>query len=225
MFFPPSAGTGAIAGNGSGPSSAAESSSVGSASPDLNGSPSPTPAILDRGMIRPRTRTQTANGRIGGMTNAWEGADNDGWIGMGEEDKREGGTIDEEEVDHDDENDEDDDFNELLADAILKRPGSIRVRKKGSVRDGKERSSPTLAENEEHTEFTFPSLSELGNVSPAKRGSVEHVKVVPVEENIVASEECAPASVTEEMTSVPGTSSAMDTQSNGSEEDHHPSEQ
>jgi len=186
--------------------------------------------MLNRGMIRARTRTQTANGRIGGMANAWEGADNDGWIGMGEEDKDKdkqapegGATIDEEggRGEHDDDGDEDDDFNELLADAILKRPGSIRVRKK--AREGKERASPV--ENEEqHTEFTFPSLSELGNVSRAKRGSVENVNVenVPAEENVVAAaathEECTP-------TSLAPRASATEIKPTESEEDHTPTEQ
>ena len=201
---------------------------MGSASPDLNGSPSPTPAMLDRGMIRARTRTQTANGRIGGMANTWEGADHDGWIGMGEEDKDkrtpEGGAMIDEEGGHDDDGDEDDDFNELLADAILKRPGSIRVRKKGgNARDGKERASPV--ENEEqHTEFTFPSLSELGNVSRAKRGSVESVSA----ENSVAAaaathEGCTPAILVEEMT---GSLQASATEIQPTEsEDHTPTEQ
>ena len=201
---------------------------MGSASPDLNGSPSPTPAMLDRGMIRARTRTQTANGRIGGMVNTWEGADHDGWIGMGEEgnDKRtpEGGATIDEEGGHDDDGDEDDDFNELLADAILKRPGSIRVRKKGgNAREGKERASPV--ENEEqHTEFTFPSLSELGNVSRAKRGSVESV---PAENNVAAAavthEGCTPAILVEEMTGSPE-ASATEIKPTESE-DHTPTEQ
>lgn len=207
---------------------------MGSASPDLNGSPSPTPAMLDRGMIRARTRTQTANGRIGGMANTWEGADNDGWIGMGEEDKDkrapEGGATIDEEGGRGGRDDEDDDFNELLADAILKRPGSIRVRKKGgNAREGKERASPV--ENEEqHAEFTFPSLSELGNVSRAKRGSVENVNVEsdPAEENVAAAaathEECTPASLAEEMTGSPR-ASATEIKRTESEDGQTPSEE
>jgi hypothetical protein len=73
--------------------------------------------------------------------------------------------------------------NELLADAILKRPGSIRVRsfsKKerpagvGGVESEKDSSSPPQEKNdaaamverevEQMAEFTFPSLSDLGNV-------------------------------------------------------------
>lgn len=187
--------------------------------------------MLDRGMIRARTRTQTANGRIGGLGNTWEGVDNDGWIGMGEEDKDMRGLEGDEEggQGHDDDGgDGDDDFNELLADAILKRPGSIRVRKKGgnNAREGKERASPV--ENEEqHTEFTFPSLSELGNVSRAKRGSVENVNVESVlgKENAVVAaathEECTPASLVEGSPQA----SATEIKPTESEEDHTPSEQ
>lgn len=79
------------------------------------------------------------------------------------------GELNEDEQEADGE-DEGDDFNEVLADAILKRPGSIRVRsKQGKV---KERDVES-ADGEQTTEFTFPSLSELGNVNREKRVAEE----------------------------------------------------
>ncbi|KAG5634951.1 hypothetical protein H0H81_000223 [Sphagnurus paluster] len=127
----------------SGPSSVAGSSSVGSLSPDLTG-PSPPPDMLNRG--RRRTRTQTAGARMGGG-GVWDGG-SDGW----EEPSGDGGD--------DGVYTSDDDaasVSEALADAILKRPGSIRgLPGKASRGNGKDRVEML------HTEFTFPSLSDFG---------------------------------------------------------------
>jgi hypothetical protein len=83
----------------------------------------------------------------------------DGWIGVGEDDaadmlyeRAEG-----------EESDDEGSFSEVLADAILKRPDSI----KGLSKRGKDKE-PFV----EQTEFTFPSLSDLGNVNRYSR-SVE----------------------------------------------------
>lgn len=119
-------------------------SSVESLSPDS----SPMPSImLDRG--RRRTRTRTANARMGG-----------GGVGGGGEDEQEEGVGDDEGGDQEESDDDDDcGFSEALADAILKRPGSIRV---GSKK--KKNTIEKQAEVEKHTEFTFPSLSDFGIV-------------------------------------------------------------
>ena len=69
-----------------------------------------------------------------------------------------------------DDDDDEGSVSEVLADAILKRPGSIRglSSKKGK---GKEKEPFP-----EHTEFTFPSLSDFGNVI---RGYSRPVDVLP----------------------------------------------
>jgi hypothetical protein len=109
--------------------------------------------MFDRGRRRTRTRTQTANARIGGMGEYLQG-DGDGgngWIEVGDDgDGEEDG--DRENVNGDEH------VNELLADAILKRPGSIRV---GSNPASERRGEQ---ETERQPEFTFASISDLGNV-------------------------------------------------------------
>jgi anthranilate synthase/indole-3-glycerol phosphate synthase/phosphoribosylanthranilate isomerase len=132
-------------------SSVTESSSAGSHSPDLAGSPTPSPAFLDRGRRRTRARTQTIGARTDEHSGNGRGGEcADGWIGVGDEDNL---------GDDSDDDDEEGGFNGVLADAILKRPGSIRAlsSKKGKLKE----TAPIV----EHAEFTFPSLSELGNVS------------------------------------------------------------
>lgn len=49
-----------------------------------------------------------------------------------------------------------DELSEVLADAILKRPGSIKELAGGRKKEKKEKEQPV--------EFTFPSISDLGNV-------------------------------------------------------------
>ncbi|KAF5381653.1 hypothetical protein D9615_005475 [Tricholomella constricta] len=163
----------------SGPSSVAGSSSVGSHSPDLSvpslsTSPPQPVSVDDAGRRRTRTRTQTAGPRIGGSGGvAWDGDESDGWV-VGDNDipadDDGGGSY----SDHDD---EEGSVSEVLADAILKRPGSIRgLSKKGKFKE-KEREKEV-----QHTEFTFPSLSDFGNVSRAYPVPIE----APIEEKDLA---------------------------------------
>ncbi|KAJ7595952.1 hypothetical protein C8J56DRAFT_1022396 [Mycena floridula] len=133
--------------------SASGSSSVESHSPDANGSP--IPMAFDRGRRRTRTRTQTANARMGGSGGNWTVADEEnGEEAIGEDERQ---------------NDSSDDdggctgYSDLLADAIFKRPESIRV--SSSSRRKRQSEQPS----EEQVEFTFPSLSELGNVSKERQ--------------------------------------------------------
>lgn len=125
---------------------------MGSDSPDyLAGSSStPPPALLDRGRKRTRTSTQTAGPRID--EHEWEGTGiADRWPASDE-----APPVNSEHNPASDEDEEEDGFSEALADAILKRPGSIRGL---SAKKGKSK------ENIRHTEFTFPSLSDFGNVN------------------------------------------------------------
>ena len=200
-------------GMASGPSSVAGTSSVGSLSPDLGTSPSPGgAAVAVNGKRRTRTRTQTSNGRmsarggVGPAVGVWEErAMGDPWVGGGvgveenvieEEPEMEGadGLLDGSlrrvnghpsgaEEEEGEEGCSEGGFNELLADAILKRPESIRVRsfpkrdrlaelgglesEKGSSPTKDEHDATVVVEQEEMermAEFTFPSLSGLGNV-------------------------------------------------------------
>ncbi|RDB26709.1 hypothetical protein Hypma_005346 [Hypsizygus marmoreus] len=168
MLFPQSSSmAGAGAPSGSRPSSVAGSSSVGSHSPDLAGSSTtPPPMLFDRGRRRTRTRTQTAGPRIGGPSNGgavWDGGEGggDGWI-VEDDELLPPGEL--ENVESEDE-DEEGGFSEVLADAILKRPGSIR----GLSKKGKLKEKADIR----HTEFTFPSLSDFGNASMGSGGSAE----------------------------------------------------
>jgi anthranilate synthase / indole-3-glycerol phosphate synthase / phosphoribosylanthranilate isomerase len=137
LLFPggssPTMGTGPR-GAGTGPSrspasvSASGSSSVGSLSPQLDGSP-----LRNRG----RQRTRIVSG-------------DEGWVvSVGEEGLLEQNVL---ETDAIAETVDDVDVSEVLADAILKHPGSLRVRSK-VVRE--QNPSP-------RTEFTFPTLSSDG---------------------------------------------------------------
>ncbi|CAK5265099.1 unnamed protein product [Mycena citricolor] len=115
------------------------SSGSGSGSPDLVGSP----ASFSRG--RRRTRTQTADARLGG----------------GEEGGVDGDHLETDEMvlgemDDDGHEEEDSGFSEMLADAILKRPESIRM----PLKKRKSKEIPT--------EFTFPSISDLGYREPPR---------------------------------------------------------
>ncbi|KAF8066791.1 hypothetical protein FPV67DRAFT_1449933 [Lyophyllum atratum] len=149
MIFPNS--TNVSGTPGSGPSSVAGSSSGGSHSPDLAGSSTPPPTLLNRGRRLTRTRTQTAGPRIGGSS--WEGEGSDG-LDVGDDEVPANGD---DENSYDDEDDDEGRVSEVLVDAILKRPGSIRgLSKKGKFKEKDE---------VQHTEFTFPSLSDFGNVN------------------------------------------------------------
>lgn len=83
--------------------------------------------MFDRGRRRTRTRTQTANARIGSE-----------WTGHHNDDASDGGS------------DSENEFSEALADAILKRPESIKSPKRKKIKE-----KPI----EESVEFTFPSLN------------------------------------------------------------------
>ncbi|KAJ7709921.1 hypothetical protein B0H17DRAFT_1324735 [Mycena rosella] len=171
MLFPTPRSNG---GSGSRPSSSVSGSaesSVGSVSPDLVGSPGP----LDRG--RRRTRTQTAEARLGG---AWEGEMAEGWVGVDVQDAGHEGDAED-----GDEDEEDGGFSEALADAILKRPESIRVRSKKRDKGGA-------------TEFTFPSISDFGNVAVykerhAESAVVEQEKEEPAPTLGGSNDDCEPA--------------------------------
>jgi hypothetical protein len=154
--------------SGSRSSSRPGTESTGS-SPDLNGSLSPEPGSKKKAR-------KTANGYIGGRS-VRKGT-GDSWVvggvGIDEGDESESVFCDDEEPGG--ENDEDDEggFNEILADAILKRPDSIGVRsgkknkqaflEEEKMNKGRELNDNILDEVEPLTEFKFPSLSDLGNV-------------------------------------------------------------
>ncbi|KAJ6469524.1 hypothetical protein C8R45DRAFT_937914 [Mycena sanguinolenta] len=151
MLFP---GAGAGAGARSNGSVSGSSTGSGSGSPDLVGSPA---LGMDRG--RRRTRTQTAEARLGSDVG-------EGWVGVEHELllrevlEREQYAPDDAEHGYgygygDGDGDEDEDgVSDALADAILKRPESIRVRSRPKLREPEK--------EEVATEFTFPSLSDFG---------------------------------------------------------------
>ncbi|KAJ7632884.1 hypothetical protein FB45DRAFT_1003131 [Roridomyces roridus] len=148
MLFPtPPNSNGSVSGGSSADSGSGSGSGAGS--PDLVGSPLP----LDRG--RRRTRTHTAEARLG-PGSGWD----DGWVGIEvppDLDAEEAVTQERRE-DEGEEEDDDGTFgvSGVLADAILKRPESIRVRsRKGRRKDVSESET-------EVTEFTFPSLTDFG---------------------------------------------------------------
>jgi hypothetical protein len=126
-----------------------------------------------------KTRTKTANGYIEGPL-VRKGT-NDSWVvgGVGIDEGVEVESIYDEEKGENGERDGDDEggFNEILADAILKRPDSIGVRSGKKNRQAlldeekmdKDRELEQVEDNildavEPLTEFKFPSLSDLGNV-------------------------------------------------------------
>jgi anthranilate synthase/indole-3-glycerol phosphate synthase/phosphoribosylanthranilate isomerase len=106
---------------------------------------------------------------------SWEGEVGEGWVGVehetGERPEYDGLEQYDHEHDHDREGEGDYDgdgyeneegygyeddggFNDVLADAILKRPESMRVRSRPKQRDRERPAVPA--------EFTFPSLSDFG---------------------------------------------------------------
>lgn len=95
-------------------------------------SPDATSAVFDRG--RPRTRTQTAEARM--ASGGWPNED----VAVANDDESDNG------------------FSGVLADAILKRPGSIHLAPKKKRRD-----SGQPPQDEQPIEFTFPSISSMGN--------------------------------------------------------------
>ena len=162
--------------SGSRSSSRPGTESTGS-SPDLNGSLSPGSGSRRK----VRTRTQTANGYIGGR--AVRRGTGDSWVvgGVGIDEGNEDESIHEDEGQRENGGGDGGGFNEILADAILKRPDSIGVRsgKKNKqallekeMEEGKmnkDRELEPLEDNvldavEPLTEFKFPSLSDFGNV-------------------------------------------------------------
>ncbi|KAF7334248.1 hypothetical protein MSAN_02386200 [Mycena sanguinolenta] len=158
-------GAGGSAGARSNGSVSGSSTGSGSGSPDLVGSPALAPALVARG--RRRTRTQTAEARLGNdVVEGWVGIEHEHELGEMPEyayDGREHYQAEEGEYGGEGydangdghgygyeygEGDEDDTgFSDVLADAILKRPESMRREKE---------------REEAPTEFTFPSLSDFG---------------------------------------------------------------
>jgi len=125
------------------------------------------------GKHRPRLKKKKSNMMNG---NAREDV-GDGWTGLSSERKRKKGTLEvpsaDPEVDDDDVDSANGPYSELLADAILKRPSSIRpssgaplqkhARKENGGLEGQQPQKPNLEEVEQLTEFTFPSLSGFGS--------------------------------------------------------------
>ena len=156
--------------SGSRSSSRPGTESTGS-SPDLNAlSPGP-------GLKRKVRRTQTIGGR------AVRKGTGDSWVvgGVGIDEGDEDESIHEDEGQGEKGDEDEGGFNEILADAILKRPDSIGVRsgKKSKQallekemeeeKSNKDRELEQLEDNildavEPLTEFKFPSLSDLGNL-------------------------------------------------------------
>ena len=95
-----------------------------------------------------------------------------GWIGFGTEE--DDGYVQEGSGYYEISDEDESEVSEALADAILKRPGSLRL---AMAKNRRLRSSPSteLATDksspgsESQAEFTFPSLSDLGNVKWGKR--------------------------------------------------------
>jgi hypothetical protein len=155
----------------------AGASSAGSHSPELNGSTSGLAAGLNKQKPRmSRRKSQLAN-LNGNARPGWEDV-GDGWIGLSRvvmqptvTNAVKGRTVADEGPVVDKEGEEDNvesassPYNELLADAILKRSSTIRPSKKFGKTDG---SLPDKQESTEEvepfTEFTFPSLSDFSSV-------------------------------------------------------------
>lgn len=130
-------------------SSLSGTSSNGSLSPPENDSPLAAPLGLDRG--RRRTRTQTANARIGGAGASSSWGEDDNRDASAGDDEAEASTSSHDDTD---DHDEDEGFSELLADAILKRPESIRMASSKSLKKKRRKE-----QSDEQMEFTFPSLN------------------------------------------------------------------
>ena len=167
----------------------AGTSSAGSYSPELNGSPG-------LGKHRPRMKKKklnmmngNGNGRVG-----WEDVGDNSWIGSNGvatpgERKRKGETheIPSPDLEVDDDGDgASSPYSGLLADAILKRPSSIlppsvaplqkkvasTTRKENDILEGrKHEEEPAQEEIDQLTEFTFPSLSDFGGSGPYYRAA------------------------------------------------------
>ncbi|KAJ7720564.1 hypothetical protein DFH07DRAFT_946996 [Mycena maculata] len=138
-------------------------SSGSSGSPSSSGSGSPAPGMRERG--RRRMRTQTAEARLG-MGAGWD----EGWVGV-EVPSTPSPPFSSAEDAYDEHEDDGcgydgeyeygaDGVSGALADAILKRPESIRVPRRNLKRDP-ERVAIVKGEEGER-EFTFPSLSGFG---------------------------------------------------------------
>ncbi|KAK2467927.1 hypothetical protein APHAL10511_000222 [Amanita phalloides] len=135
--------------------SAAPSSGGGNSGPSSVPDSSSSAGSLSPGSRVDRGRTKVRGGGWIGLSTAGEGAYNES------------------------SDDEENEVNKALADAILKRPGSLRLGKSGSR---KPRSSPngesatdekSSPSSESQAEFTFPSLSALGNVKWGKQRSAD----------------------------------------------------
>ncbi|PFH51640.1 hypothetical protein AMATHDRAFT_2914 [Amanita thiersii Skay4041] len=168
--FPAISGNGNVVGNSNGPgltasgtgsgSSSAPGSSVGSISPDLGGSLASTitAAMAERGTRKSRARNQVQMS---------------GWIGFGAgEDGYEAGYGD------DSADESSSEVNEALADAILKRPASIgfgkaKTKEQRPVTVNQQKDEQSASGSDTQAEFTFPSLSDLGNVNWGKRAENE----------------------------------------------------
>lgn len=106
-----------------------------------------------------------------GGRSTWEES-GDGWVG------NDGETPSGPHELSDDDDESEEGFNEVLADAIFKRPASIRVRSSSrslrsafeadkSTKGGSAGTSPggqASEEAEQFTEFAFPSLTDMGNI-------------------------------------------------------------
>ncbi|KAJ7087748.1 hypothetical protein C8R44DRAFT_893004 [Mycena epipterygia] len=175
---------------GSGPPSSVSGStesSGGSVSPDLVGSPAP----VDRG--RRRERTQTAEARLGmaAVAGAWDGEMAEGWVGVEAHDEGDADAEDDDEGGYEYEEDNGG-FSEVLADAILKRPESIRVRSRKRDKGGTTTTTTTTATVT--TEFTFPSISDFGGVHGSvgyreRNGNVGSVTLAAAEQEHEQQEE------------------------------------
>ncbi|KAJ6502230.1 hypothetical protein C8R45DRAFT_612956 [Mycena sanguinolenta] len=161
---------GSAAGNARGAGSAKGSgsvsgSSVGSDSglSDLVGLPAlaTDSSLMDRG--RRRTRTQTAEARLGlEMGDSWVGVEHEAAEVVENEEAPKQSDYQEEEGECNGYKD-DETLSDVLADAIFKRPESIRVRSR------QKQSLPPA-------EFTFPSLSDFG---PGSQQGGEHMEKHP----------------------------------------------
>ncbi|THU90404.1 hypothetical protein K435DRAFT_864342 [Dendrothele bispora CBS 962.96] len=169
--------------------------------PSANDSPSPGPKdALNRGRK---------------LRKGFESSLGDGWVGIGSsgDEASASGSSERPHAEREDNDDDEDDnggVSELLADAILKRPGSIRLgsgrRKekrrnktgsaheddKGDLSSSPPHSSPgtpgssdslqSSSSPESPVEFVFPSISDWGNVTK-KKAEAAVVAVEPVQED------------------------------------------
>ena len=175
----------------------AGTSSAGSYSPELSGSP----GLGMNGKHRPRMKKKKPNLVNGNARAGWEDV-GDSWIGLNGvasqtaasgERKRKKETCkvpsSDPEVDDDDDDDASGPYSDLLADAILKRPSSIlspsvaplqkkvstTARKENEVSEGRKHEKynheEPAQEVDQLTEFTFPSLSDFAGGGPYYRAA------------------------------------------------------